>query len=198
MEKNWGRYLYYIVCGVIMFAVLVFVPMLGSPGVTLQMLFPTTAAGWITWSISKGATVAMNLMILHCLIQQGKLNVSNTANYIAARDLLTQAENKEEVPQSPSQHYAGVYGKKMVSLSITTVLSLIGFGSSALVFSLPVFIAQLISVVIAVSFGVFQMKQEEDWWSNDYLRYAKYYTMKQEQKKNDLQSNNSNTSTPSL
>lgn len=186
--RNWGQYLYYIVCGIICFAVLIFVPMLGSPGVTLAMLFPTTTAGWIVWVISKGATVAMNLMILHCLVQQGRVNVSKTDNYIKAQELLMSAEVKEEIPESPAQHYASIYSKKMISLSITSLLSLIGFGSSVLIFSLPVFIAQLISVTIAVSFGVFQMKQEEEWWSTKYLRYAKYYTQKvKEQQQNDIQ-----------
>lgn len=183
-----GQYLYYIMCAVLCTLVLIFVPMLTSPGITLAMLFPTTTAGWIVWGISKGATVGLNLMILHCLVQQGKVNVKDNPRYLEARDMMMRVEKKEEIPLSPAQHYARVYGKKMTTLSITTLLSLIGFGSAIIVFSLSTFIAQLISIIIAVSFGLFQMKQEEEWWVVDYFRYAKYYTQKQKENEQCLSS----------
>ena len=186
--KNWGQYLYYFICALICLVVIIFVPMLGSPGITLAMLFPTTTAEWIVWGITKGATIGMNLMIFHCLVKQGEVNVSTHPNYLAAKDLLIKAEDKQAIPLSPAQYHATVYGKKMATLSLTTLMSLIGFGSAILTFSLAVFFAQLISVIIAVSFGLFQMKKEEIWYSEDYLRYAKYYTQKvKEQKQNDIQ-----------
>lgn len=191
--KNWGQYLYYILCGIICLVVLIFVPMLASPGITLAMLFPTTTAGWIVWGISKGATIGLNLMILHCLVQQGKVNIKDDPRYLEARDMMMRVEKKEEIPLSPAQHYARVYGKKMTTLSITTLLSLIGFGSAIIVFSVATFLAQLISIVIAVSFGLFQMKQEEEWWVVDYFRYAKYYTEKQKENEQCLNTTTDNT-----
>ena len=146
---------------------LIFVPMLGS-GFALALVFPTTVAGWIVWGVSKAGSVGLNFAIFHCFIKQAELNINNNPLYLKARDLLIQAERKEDIPLSPHQYFTSLYSKKGLMLTLTTLLSLVGFSQAILTFSAVAFLTQLMTMTIAVVFGVHQMKETERWWTDDY------------------------------
>ena len=168
-----NKYLYYLLIAVLTVITLAFFPLLGS-GVSLSLLFPTTTAGWVVWGIQKGSAVLFNCMVFHCFIKQSRLNIADNPRYREARDILVETEEKEEIPQSPAEYFRQVYTKKGFTLVLTTLLGLIGFGSAVLVWNMTLFIAQLITTGIACGFGILQMKEAEDYWTETYYQYAKY------------------------
>ena len=147
------KYLYYLLIAALTITILIFFPMLGSE-MTVALLFPTTAAGWVVWGIQKGAAVLFNFMVFHCFIKQARLNIANDPHYIQARDILINEEKKEEIPLSPAEYFRGIYTKKGFTLILTTLAGLVGFGSAVLAWDMTLFIAQLITTSLACAFGI--------------------------------------------
>jgi hypothetical protein len=67
---------------------------------------------------------------------------------------------------------------------ITSVLSAIVLAEAMLVFDLASFLSYCFTVVMGVVMGYLQMRQTEDYWTSEYLAYAKdelsKYTEEQE------------------
>jgi len=167
------KYLYYILLSIISLIMLVFLPMLGSVA-GLEWVLPTTAVGWIVYSIGKLASAGFNVAIFHCFNKQGKLNISEHESYLEAQKLLQIAhENKEIYYRSPFQFNRDIYGKKGFTIFFTTLLGAIGLSQSILTFNITEFIVQIITLVIGVIFGILQMKNTEEYWTVEYLGYAK-------------------------
>ena len=172
-QISYKNYLYYILIGVVSFIMLVFLPMMGSVA-GLEWTLPTTLVGWIVYVISKLSSAAFNVSIFHCFNKQGKLNISKNKDYLQAQELLQIAhENKEIYYRSPFQFSRDIYGKKGVTIFVTTLLGTIGLSQSILTFNLIEFIVQLISLIIGIIFGILQMKNTEEYWTVEYLGYAK-------------------------
>lgn len=179
--KQW---LYYIIIGVISFISLVFLPMIGSE-VELDWALPTTTVGWIVWVAVKLIVSTINVLIFHSFMQQAKLNIRDNANYKKAYDLLFNQKNKEQQPRSPKKWNSQQYGRKATVIFITTSLTTVALTQAILTFDWMAMLTYLFTIVMGLIFGVMQMKSAEDYWTDEFLRYALLIDQQRKEKENE-------------
>lgn len=173
MYEKWKQWQYYVIIGVISFLALVFLPMVGSEA-GLAFKIPNTAAGWIVWVVSKLIVAMLNFLIFHCFILQGKVNVRDNQNFIEANEILKISLNIDELkPKSPEQWAHDAYGKKGASVFATSVLSTIGLTQAVLTFDWISMLTYAFTILMGIIFGILQMNRTEDYWTTEYLYYAK-------------------------
>lgn len=165
--------LYYIIIGVVSFIALVFLPMIGST-VGLGWNIPDTVVGWIVWVGSKLIVSTLNVLIFHCFMCQAKINVKDNENYKKARDILTDVNLKEIKPRSPGKWNAEQYGKKGVTIFITSSLAVVALTQAVLTFDYISMLTYLFTIIMGLIFGILQMKTAEEYWTREYLEYALY------------------------
>ena len=171
------QYLYYVLVGVLSLMMLVFMPMLGSSA-GLQWVLPTTTAGWIVYVICKLCSAGFNIGLFHCFNKQGKLNILKHENYLEAQRLLKQeGYSGIKDPRAPHQYNRDIYGKKGITIFVMTLLGTVGLSQALLTFDVKEFIVQLIALVLGLIMGVLQMKDTENYWTDEYLQYAKDYVV---------------------
>lgn len=184
-ESKWTQYMYYVIIGVLSLIMLVFMPMLGTE-IGLQWDIPDTKVGWVVWIISKLCSASFNVMIFHCFNKQGKQNIRDNDKYKKAQEILIGAKGKLIAdPRSPKQYASDIYTKKGLTIFLTTILGTIGLGQAILTFNPLEFIVQAISLVIGLIFGFLQMKNTEDYYTQEYLDYANMIAKKEEQHVHD-------------
>lgn len=166
--------LYYCIIGIVSFIALVFLPMVGST-VGIGLSLPTTTAGWIVWIATKMIIAILNVLIFHCFMLQGKLNVSKDERYLEARRILKLYKpDKNYIPLSPRQWQAQQYGIKGVTIFITSALSVTALTQAVLTFDWISMLTYLFVIVMGLIFGILQMKKAETFWTDEYLEYALY------------------------
>lgn len=167
------QYLYYAIIALISIVMLFFLPMLGSE-IGLQFEFPDTAAGWIVWSTVNLCSAAINVLMFHSFIKQAKVNVQSDKNYLEALRILEEVDVQlTDEARAPHEWLGLQYKKKGITIFIFTLLGTISLGSSALMFDLTKFLVQLFSLLSGLVFGVIQMKATEEYWTVEFLNYAK-------------------------
>lgn len=183
--KQW---MYYILIAVVSLVALLFLPMVGST-VGLEWNVPDTIVGWIVWIAVKLIVAIINVLIFHAFMQQAKLNIKDHPNYIAARDILVEQKIKNVIPKSPEKWNAQQYGKKGTMIFITTALATIALTQALLTFDWIAMLTYLFTIIMGLIFGIMQMKTAEEYWIDEYYRYA--LMMKEqyekEQAKNTIQ-----------
>lgn len=173
MIATWKRYQYYCIISVISFIALFFLPMIGSDA-GLGWKLPDTPSGWIVYVTSKLLVAVVNILIFHCFILQGRANVRQDPRYIEALEILDAlAEAHPAAPRSPEEWHRGVYGKKGGSIFVTSILSAFGLTQAVLTFDELAMLTYLFTIVMGVIFGILQMNEEEAYWTDEFLRYAK-------------------------
>lgn len=165
--------LYYIIIGVVSFIALVFLPMIGST-VGLGWNIPDTTVGWIVWVGSKIIVSTLNVLIFHCFMCQAKINIKDNENYKKAREILTDVKLKEIKPRSPGKWKAEQYGKKGVTIFITSSLAVVALTQAVLTFDYISMLTYLFTIIMGLIFGILQMKTAEEYWTREYLEYALY------------------------
>lgn len=113
------------------------------------------------------------------------MNSKNNANYLEAQDILKQLDkHKGLVARSPKKYFGKLWGSKGIMIFLTSILSAIVLAEAMLVFDLASFLSYCFTVVMGVVMGYLQMRQTEDYWTSEYLAYAKdelsKYTKEQE------------------
>lgn len=172
LRDKWLEYQYYVIIGVLSLFALFFLPMIGSEA-GLAWIIPTTAAGWSVYVITKLLAAALNIMIFHCFILQGKTNILDNKKYQEANEILFITTNDNELrPRSPSEWKKATYGKKGLTIFITTLISVIGLTQAALVFDIVSMLSYLFTVIMGIIFGIFQMSETEKYWTEEYYKYA--------------------------
>lgn len=165
--------LYYIIIGVVSFIALIFLPMIGS-AVGLGWNIPDTTVGWVVWVGSKLIVSTLNVLIFHCFMCQAKINVKDNENYKKAREILTDVNLKEIKPRSPGKWNAEQYGKKGVTIFITSSLAVVALTQAVLTFDYISMLTYLFTIIMGLIFGILQMKTAEEYWTREYLEYALY------------------------
>lgn len=167
--KQW---LYYAIIGVISFISLVFLPMVGST-VGLSWNVPDTVVGWIVWVAVKLIVSTINILVFYCFMCQAKVNVKDNPNYKEAREILFKQKNKEVLPKSPKKWNTEQYLRKGTTIFITSALSTIALTQAVLAFDYISMLSYLFTIVMGLIFGIIQMKTAEEYWTTEYLEYAK-------------------------
>lgn len=176
--KNYG------IIGVLSLFILFFLPFVNSV-VGVGFNLPNTAAGWIVYIVNKLIIAGANIVILYCFVDQGKYNVRNDPRYLEAKEILIRdLDCKDQKPKSPKQHYTEVFGKKGVSLFITSVLGTISLTQAVLTFDWITMLTYLFVLTCGIIFGIYQMGLEEVWWTEDFWKYAK---MVEKQRQEELE-----------
>ena len=166
------QYQYYMIIAILSLVSLFFLPMLGSEA-GIDFKLPTTLAGWIVYVLSKLTVAGLNLLIFHCFILQAKLNIKDNPNFIEANRILNMLPDESGTsPRSPIEWNNEVYGKKGISIFITSILSVIGLTQAVLTFDWVSMLTYLFTILMGVIFGVLQMNQAELYWTTEYLQYA--------------------------
>lgn len=178
--------LYYIIIGVVSVVSTVFLPLVNST-LTMDLCFPTNAAGWVVFIVSKLSVALINILIFYCFLKQAVVNVKDTDSYKEALHLMEQTTKRSTFkPRSPGHYKAVVWGSKGTTLLVSSFLSVIAFGSAVLNFNLNVFLASVFTVLLGVVFGFIQMRRDEEYWTSEFLAYARREASKEEERlKND-------------
>lgn len=188
--KQW---MYYIIIGIISFIALVFLPMIGSE-VGLAWNLPNTTVGWVVWVAVKAIVSTINVLIFHSFMCQAKINISDHPNYKKAFDILFAQKNKEQMPRSPKKWKAQQYGRKGVTIFFTTALATIALTQAIMTFDWMAMLTYLFTIVMGLIFGIMQMKNAEEYWTDEFLRYALLIDQqpieKEEQKCSQSETNN--------
>lgn len=171
--------LYYVLIVILSIGVLVIFPFLKSTA-DVGWGFPETKAGWFIWWFEKGSITGINLCIFTAFKKQAILNIKEDETYKKAREILNRVREKKYEPKSPIKYQAESYAKKGTTLAISTACSLVAIGNMILRFSYVTLISYLVTIVMGITFGIFAMKSDEIYWTNDY-----YYYALQEERKND-------------
>lgn len=170
--------LYYFLIALMSIGVLIVFPFLKSSA-DVGWGFPTTSAGWFLFWFEKGSVTGINLAIFTAFKKQAQLNVKDDPTYKKAREILNAVKEKKSTPKSPAKYQAQSYLKKGTTLIFSTLCSLVAIGNMILRFDYNTLIAYGVTIVMGITFGVFAMKSDEIYWTNDY-----YYYALQEEKKN--------------
>lgn len=163
--------LYYIIIAILSLAVLIVMPFLRSD-LSAGLLFPTTAAGWFLFWFEKISITAINLTIFTAFKKQGLMNVKDNPQYVKARELMNKVKAKKYNPMSPLKYQAKSYGKKGTTLVISTMASLVAITNMLLRFDYLALISYCITILMAVIFGIFAMKNDELYWTDEYYYWA--------------------------
>lgn len=174
LYDKWKQYQYYVIISVISLVALFFLPMLGSSA-GLAWALPSTFAGWVVYITSKLLVAILNILIFHCFILQGKVNIQDNEKYLEALRILAIYGIAEAArPRSPEEYHSAIYGKKGATIFITSLLSAIGLTQAVLTFDLISMLTYFFTVLMGVIFGILQMNQVEIYWTEEFYSYAKY------------------------
>ena len=190
--------MYYILVGVVSFISLVFLPMIGST-IGLGWNIPDTEVGWIVWVGGKLIVATLNVLIFHCFMCQAKLNIKDNENYKKAREILIDVKLKEVKPRSPRKWNAEQYGKKGVTIFITSSMTVVALTQAVLSFDYISMLTYLFAIIMGLIYGILQMRTAEEYWTREYLEYALYrqeLALKQEEQDSST-GTQENTQSPS-
>lgn len=168
------QYIYYILIGILSFLSLAFLPLIGGSSGSMGWGFPETTAAWTIWIASRLSCSCLNVLIFHCFVRQGDFNTKNNENRKKAEEMLGRNKKKEHKPLSPRQFFGREYGRKIPSVFLFSLLSLIAFGPILLVFNVAAFLSYLFTVLMSLVFGILEMKKVEAYYTEDLLKYAAY------------------------
>lgn len=169
MEKI-RQYIYYFIIGIISLIALTFLPMIGSV-IGMGWNVPTTTVGWVVWAAVKLIVAVINILIFHSFMCQAKINIKDNEKYKEAMLILSKAK-KEHRPRSPRKWNAEQYGKKGVTIFVTSALATVALTQAILSFDWVSMLTYLFTIIMGLIFGVMQMKSAENYWTEEFWQYA--------------------------
>lgn len=170
--SQFKMYQHYLIVGVISLFAIFFIPFLGSE-IGLGLNFPNTKAGWIVYVTKNIIMAVVNILIFHCFVKQGEVNVQENEKYKEANAILEKNEVIERAPLSPKQFFKREYGVKGTTIFLTSVLSAVGLTQAILTFDWVSMLTYLFVVVFGIIYGLLEMNNCEEYWTQEYYDYAK-------------------------
>ena len=167
----YDKYINYFLIGVVSFIALIFLPFIGSEA-GLKISIPDTTAGWIVFILTKIIVAVINVLIFHCFVQQAEVRVKDNEKYKEACEILDRIKLKEIVYLSPQEFYRKEYGKKGVTIAITSVLSAFGLAQAVLTWDGLTFLTYLFTIILGLIFGILEMAKVEGYLTTDLWHYA--------------------------
>lgn len=182
------QYMYYGIIALISLIALIFLPMLGSV-VGLGWQTPNTVVGWIVWVTIKLIVSFLNVLIFHCFLKQGLVNVKDDEHYKKAREILQRNKDKDSLPRSPKKWNAQQYGGKGVSIFIASALTTVALTQAFLTYDYVALLTYLFTIISGIIFGIISMKGAEEYYTNEFYAYA----LMKEKELNELAANSDNS-----
>lgn len=156
----------------------IFIPplLMGSVKGDVSIAFPKTLEGWILWLILNISSAVANICIFVLFKVQAKKNCKKHDNFIKAEEILDRVQNRKQlyIPRSPKKMNMQDYTTKIVFIVLGTVMSFLTVTSLMLSFDVYSLISTLLSTVITIVMSWFTMLNNEEYWTQEYLMYAKY------------------------
>lgn len=162
--------IYYFIIGIVSLLALTFLPLIGST-VGMGWNVPSTVVGWVVWCAVKMIVAVINILIFHSFMCQAKLNIKENSHYKEAMMILSRAK-KEHKPRSPKKWNAEQYGRKGVTIFITSALATVALTQAILTFDWVSMLTYLFTILMGIIFGVLQMKHAEEYWTEEFWQYA--------------------------
>lgn len=193
-KTTYSLYKYYFIIAVLSLIAVFVLPMLGSDP-TLGLDLPTTVVGWIIYVITKICVAAINMLLFHCFMRQGKLNIKDNPYYIEACEILRRYGMGPDAndPRSPEVWESGEYKHKGITITITTILSAICLTQAILIFDWVSMLIYLLTIVMGLIFGLFQQDNAETYWTDEFWHYAKMIEKQMTEKEATNDNNQSDT-----
>ena len=185
-RKAINDYAYYVMIMLVSLLV-VFIPPIIIGGVTgdFQSSFPKTPLAWAIWVVLNVSTAIGNMSILVFFKLQAKKNVRNDPNYIEANQILARLTTEENmfIPRSPEKMNRKEYITKSACIIFSTFASFFAIASLIINFSLMSLLSCIVSMIIALIMSWVTMLKNEEYWTEEYLLYAKMVEKQYEQRK---------------
>lgn len=185
IERKIQDYLYYIMIGIVSLCAMFVIPCLGS-SVGMEWNFPNTIPGWIVFVSSKLTVALVNILIFHGFIKQARINVRDNPAYLLAMQILNEIGRHTYIPRSIAEINRKEYGSKMTTIAITSLFSAFSFSQAILSFDITSLISYAITVVFGIIFGLLEMKKYEDYYTHEFVDYAKYVQEQQKGTQDEL------------
>lgn len=164
---DYSKYTYYALVALLSIVTVTFLPMLGSTA-GVDVKFPTTGMEWAVWAITKGMVSGINIMLFHCFHQQGKVKAKDNPRYREAWEKDFGNPHKTYMARSPRQWNAQQYGKKGVTVIVTSLLSGFVLTQAVLTYDWVALISYIITLTIGIVFGIMQMFANYNYWVEEY------------------------------
>lgn len=113
------------------------------------------------------------MMIFDSFIKQAKINVKDNKNFLEAESILQVHKPKGYVPRSPKVFLGHLYRKKGTKVFVNSALAVVSLGQAILTFDFASFITYLLTIIMGCVFGFLTMKNNEVYWTSEYLDYAR-------------------------
>ncbi len=188
VEKRVQDYLYYFMIAIISLCAMFVIPCFGST-VGMEWNFPNSVVGWIVFITSKLTVAIVNILIFHGFIKQSRINIRDNPNYLEAMKILNDVGRKTYTPRSLAEINKKEYGHKMITIFISSMFSAFSFSQAILTFDITSLISYSITVLFGIIFGLLEMKKYEDYYTHEFVDYAKYIQEKQKGTENELHEN---------
>lgn len=181
-------YLYYVIVFILSLLIMTVAPMF-SPSVNtdlgIEAIFPHTPVGWAIYVCTKLFVGVVNMIIFHCFVKQANVNIKDNANYIEACKIYEIYHPEEDNPRSPKEYFRQLYGRKGVTLFLTSILSSMVLTNAILAFDTTAFVSYTLTVFVGIICGILVMKGVEHYWTVEFYKSAMKLKSKY-QKQEDL------------
>lgn len=169
---------YYIMIGLVSLLMMFVVPLFaGSLAGDYKLYFPETVEAWIIYIIMRTANCIGNIAMFIFFKLQAKTNVRKDPNYIEAAKLMSSLKGRKAAkPRSPGRMNFEDYSIKIVSLIVMTLVTTVTITALVIAWDLVSFISMVVAVLVGILFGWTTMIQNEEYWTHEYLLYAKEVT----------------------
>ena len=188
VEKMIQDYLYYFMIAIVSLCAMLVIPCFGST-VGMEWNFPNSVVGWIVFITSKLTVAIVNILIFHGFIKQSRINIRDNPAYLEAMQILNNVGRKTYTPRSLAEINKKEYGHKMITIFISSMFSAFSFSQAILTFDITSLISYSITVLFGIIFGLLEMKKYEDYYTHEFVDYAKYVQEKQKGTENELHEN---------
>ena len=112
-------------------------------------------------------------MIFDAFIKQAKINIKDNKNFKEANEILENNKPKGYVPRSPKVFLGHLYRRKGTKVFTSSALAVVSLGQAILTFDFASFISYLLTIIMGCVFGFLTMKNNEVYWTSEYLDYAR-------------------------
>ena len=188
VEKGVQDYLYYFMIAIVSLFAMFLIPCCGST-VGMEWNFPNSVVGWIVFITSKLTVAIVNILIFHGFIKQSRINIRDNPSYLEAMKILNDVGRKTYTPRSLAEINKKEYGHKMITIFVSSMFSAFSFSQAILTFAITSLISYRITVLFGIIFGLLEMKKYEDYYTHEFVDYAKYIQEKQKGTENELHEN---------
>lgn len=180
MKEKIKLYQGYFIIFILSLICIFFLPLIGGSTLGLAFAFPSTAAGWVIWIVSKLAVILINMLTFDQFVRQAKINVKDDPRFIEAQEIFNMLKtSEEEYLPYPNEYLSKLYRNKGTKVFITSGLSLIAFSNAILSFNWVTMLTYLFTIVTGLIFGWITMIGVEEYWTDTFYKLAKREQQKQ-------------------